>query len=99
MPNRGVSPSLPKAIMCEEMKAAPADVPATWSPSLFRRTSVSASGVPPMIVASRSWSPPVRNTPSARSRTSRFSDRRQSARRYTSSSFTERTLRSRKSRT
>ena len=65
---RGDPPSRPNAIMCSQRKAAPADVPAMCAPSAFRRRSAFAIEVPPMVVLSRSWLPPVRKIPSAWSR-------------------------------
>ena len=60
----GVLPSWPPAIMCSGMNAAPADVPATCIPAAFRRRMVCATIVPPSVVESRSWLPPVMKTPS-----------------------------------
>ena len=65
MSPRGVGPSIPRAIMCSHRKAAPAEVPAIGTPAALRRRSRRATGVPPSMVESRSWSPPVRNTPVA----------------------------------
>ena len=47
------------------MKAAPALVPATGTPAAFITRSALAMGVPPISVDSRSWLPPVMNTPVA----------------------------------
>ena len=62
MSPRGVGPSLPRAIMCSDRNAAPAEVPAIGTPAALRRRSSRATEVPPSVVDSRSWSPPVRNT-------------------------------------
>ncbi len=64
---RGDAPSFPNAIMCSHRNAAPAEVPAMWSPAAFRMRSALATGVPPIIVLRRSWLPPVRKTPSTSS--------------------------------
>ena len=61
----GVAPDAPNAIMCELIALAPADVPATTAPCRNRSVMTSASRVPPMVDDSRSWLPPVRNTPVA----------------------------------
>jgi len=77
---RGDPPSLPNAIICSHRNAAPADVPATWAPSEFRRRSALAIEVPPIRVLRRSWFPPVRKTPSESSRISSSSRRSASSR-------------------
>ena len=46
LPATGDGPSSPKAIMCSLMKAAPALVPATCTPSALRARSSRATGVP-----------------------------------------------------
>src|SRR5689334_22098196 len=53
-------------IMVLDIIAAPALVPArTSEPSSTRACSSVSTRVPPRIVAIRSWSPPVKNTPVA----------------------------------
>ena len=66
----GVAPEAPNAIMCDDTALAPAEVPATTAPAWNRVVIASASRVPPMVDDSRSWLPPVMNTPLA-SRTTR----------------------------
>src|SRR6476659_1541307 len=44
---------------------APADVPAITAPCRKRSSIASANRVPPIVEASLSWLPPVRNTPVA----------------------------------
>ena len=61
----GVAPDAPNAIMCDDTADAPADVPATTEPAWKRVMIASASRVPPIIDDSRSWLPPVMNTPVA----------------------------------
>ena len=51
--------------MCDDIAEAPADVPATTAPWRKRSSIASASRVPPIVDESRSWLPPVRNTPVA----------------------------------
>ncbi|MCZ7686484.1 MAG: hypothetical protein M5U28_50115 [Sandaracinaceae bacterium] len=80
MPARGVAPSLPCAIMCSERMAAPAEVPPTHTPRALRRRIDLATGVPPSTVEMRSWFPPVRKTPVARSSASSQSTRCASSR-------------------
>ena len=60
-----MAPEAPNAIMCDETALAPADVPATTAPAWNRVVMASASRVPPIVELSRSWLPPVRNTPLA----------------------------------
>jgi hypothetical protein len=55
--------------MCSDRNAAPADVPPIVTPAAFMSRSFFATGVPPSVVESRSWLPPVKNTPVARSST------------------------------
>ena len=51
-PALGVAPPWPKAIMCSERIAAPAEVPPTVTPRALRRRMALATGVPPRIVLS-----------------------------------------------
>ena len=60
-----MAPEAPNAIMCDETALAPADVPATTAPAWNRVVMASARRVPPIVDDSRSWLPPVRNTPLA----------------------------------
>ena len=84
----GVGPVGPVAIMCSGSTAAPAEVPATTAPSAFRRRMAWASGVPPRMVESRSWLPPVRNTHVARSTASTAAGTRACSRSVTVSTST-----------
>ena len=66
----GVAPDAPNAIMCVATALAPADVPAITAPRSCASISARPSRVPPTTDDSRSWLPPVRNTPVASSSTS-----------------------------
>ncbi len=60
--------SCPPRIIVLDIMAAPALVPASTSPSPSRACSVRSTREPPTTVVMRNWSPPVNNTPVARSR-------------------------------
>ena len=77
---RGEGPLAPKATMCEERIEAPALVPATTTPSLFRCLTFRANGVPATILARRIWLPPVRKMPVTSSRISATSGEAAAAR-------------------
>ena len=64
----GVPPLAPNATMWVLIADAPALVPATTEPCRWRPTIAWARLVPPMVELSRSWLPPVRNTPVASAR-------------------------------
>ena len=52
--------------------AAPAEVPAMSAPPRYSSRMRRSTGVSPIWLAMRSWSPPLKNTPAAPSRTSRW---------------------------
>ena len=62
---RGVTPSSPIEIMKSLMIDAPAEVPPTTAPRSCARCRASPRGVPGSSCESRSWLPPLMNTPVA----------------------------------
>ena len=67
LPEITEEPSSPNAIMCSLRMLAPALVPPTVTPWALRVRTSFATGVPPSSVDRRSWLPPVKKMPVARS--------------------------------
>ena len=61
----GTSPGPPKATMWALRALAPAEVPPTTTPRRWASTRAAPSRVPATTIDSRSWLPPVMNTPVA----------------------------------